>query len=60
MTNQKEYNFAKRIVAILGKKALKGCKDKKWKGFQNGNGEEFGTELDELIKDAKQFLKSNK
>ena len=45
------------IVNILDVKCADGCENKTWKGFQNGNGEDVGLEIDKFIKEAKQLIK---
>ena len=44
------------IVNILDVKCADGCENKTWKGFQNGNGEDVGLEIDKFIKEAKQLI----
>ena len=48
--------LSKRIVDILDVKANKGCKQQKWEGFQNSEGEDVWKDIDELIFTAKQML----
>ena len=45
------------IVNILDVKCTDGCENKTWKGFQNGNGEDIGIEIDRFIKETKQLIK---
>ena len=45
------------IVNILDVKCADGCENKTWKGFQNGNGEDVGLEIDRFIKETKQLIK---
>ena len=44
------------VVKILDKKANRGSDYKKWFGFQNGNGEEVGKDIDRIIVKAKKVL----
>ena len=44
------------IVNILDVKCADGCENKTWKGFQNGNGEDVGLEIDKFIKEAKKLI----
>jgi hypothetical protein len=53
--NEKE--LAKLIINVLEVKALKGCKIKSWIGFENGDGESVGKDIEDLIKKAKEILK---
>ena len=48
------------IVNILDVKCADGCENKTWKGFQNGNGEDVGLEIDKFIKEAKQLISKAK
>lgn len=56
---KREIKFAKEIIRVLDKKANKGCKYKSWVGFQNGDGEEFGTEVEKIIAKAKKIINQN-
>ena len=47
--------LAKLVVSILDKKAHKGCAVKSWVGFENGNGEEIGTDIDRIVNEAKNY-----
>ena len=49
-------SLAELVVKILDEKAHKGCNDKVWFGFQNGNGEEVGKDIERIIIKAKKFL----
>ena len=54
--NRKELEkLAKMVVSILDLKAHNGCDCKNWDGFQNGNGEEVGKDINKLIKFAKKY-----
>ena len=57
---KREVSFAKEIVRVLDKKANKGCKYKSWIGFVNGDNEEFGTEVEKIIKKAKKIIHDRK
>lgn len=39
-------SLAELVVKILDEKAHRGCENKVWFGFQNGNGEEVGKDID--------------
>jgi len=52
--------LAKLVVRILDKKAHKGCAVKSWVGFENGNGEEIGTDIDRIVNEAKKILNQSK
>jgi hypothetical protein len=52
--------LAKLVISILDKKAHKGCTDKSWPGFQNGNGEEIGVDIDRIVDEAKKLLNQSK
>ena len=56
LQNHETILLALQVIETL-KKANKGCKTKSWKGFENGKGQEVGTEIDELIRTAKEILK---
>ena len=47
----------KEGIDILDVKCADGCENKTWKGFQNGNGEDIGIEIDRFIKESKQLIK---
>ena len=47
-------------IEILDVKCADGCENKTWKGFQNGNGEDVGLEIDKFIKEAKQLISKAK
>ena len=47
----------KECIDILDVKCAYGCENKTWKGFQNGNGEDIGIEIDRFIKESKQLIK---
>lgn len=49
-------SLAELVVKILDEKAHKGCDEKVWFGFQNGNGEEVGKDIEKIIIKAKKFL----
>ena len=49
-------SLAELVVKILDEKAHKGCEEKVWFGFQNGNGEEVGKDIEQIIIKAKKFL----
>lgn len=53
-------HLAKKIIAILDVKCKKGCtgENATWQGFQNGNGIECGSYIEQLIEQAKRFLKT--
>jgi hypothetical protein len=53
----REKELAKLIINVLDVKALKGCKIKSWIGFENGEGENVGNDIEDLIKKAKEILK---
>ena len=55
-----DVDFAGMVISTLEVKALDGCKNMAWSGFENGNGEEVGKEIDELIKTAKMVINSLK
>lgn len=46
--------LAKKVITVLETKGLAGC-DNGWIGTQNGNGEEIGSSMDQLIKTAKKI-----
>ena len=56
LQNHETILLALQVIDTL-EKANKGCKTKSWKGFENGKGQEVGTEIDELIRTAKEILK---
>ena len=47
----------KEGIEILDVKCTKGCSDKNWIDFQNGDGEDIGIEIDRFIKESKQLIK---
>jgi PIN domain nuclease of toxin-antitoxin system len=49
-------SLAELVIKILDEKAHKGCDEKVWFGFQNGNGEEVGKDIERIIIKAKKFL----
>lgn len=52
--------LAKDIIKILDQKARKGCTNPSWIGYENGNGEEFGSDVEKLIDKAKKVLNTEK
>ena len=52
--------LANKVVAILDIKANIGSETPYWRGFENGEGQEIGNEIDMLIKHAKRILKTCK
>lgn len=48
------------LLATLDVKCRKGCSDKNmsWVGFQNGDGEECGEDIERIIDSAKKMLLS--
>lgn len=53
-------NLAETVINVMDKKGRAGCKNRTWIGFENGNGIEIGTDIENMIKQAKQFLVNNK
>jgi hypothetical protein len=51
-----ETQLAKDIIRILKVKANRGCNHQSWEGFQNGNGEDVGKDIDRLIRKAEKVL----
>jgi hypothetical protein len=49
-------SLAELVVKILDEKSHRGCDNKVWFGFQNGNGEEVGKDIERIIIKAKKFL----
>ena len=49
-------SLAELVVKILDEKAHRGCENKVWFGFQNGNGEEVGKDIERIVVKAKKFL----
>ena len=47
----------KECIDILDVKCADGCINKTWIGFQNGNGEDIGIEIDRFIRETKQLIK---
>ena len=47
------------IIKVL-KKGTEGCDIIRWAGTDNGNGEEYGTELDEIIIKIKKYFNHEK
>lgn len=59
LTRPEEANkIISKLVYVLDTKANAGCDNKEWKGFENGNGTEFGSDIDKLIKRSKKYLNS--
>jgi len=52
--------LAKKVIYVLEKQSLKGCFSKTWKGMENGDGDEVGSLIDDLIQQAKEVLINNK
>ncbi len=48
--------LAKKIIETLDKKCKNGCLKSSWHGFQNGQGEECGSDIEDLINQAKKCL----
>ena len=58
MTKKAEYiKFVESVLKTLDVKARKGCDEKSWVGFQNGDGEEVGKDIERIISQAKKLLK---
>ena len=49
-------SLAEFVIKILDEKAHRGCYNKVWFGFQNGNGEEVGKDIEQIIIKAKKFI----
>ena len=49
-------SLAELVLKILDEKAHRGCDNKEWVGFQNGNGEYVGKDIKRIIIKAKKFL----
>lgn len=45
------------LIMVLKVKALSGCIEKNWLGFQNGNGTDIGKDMERLIKRAEKEQK---
>ena len=45
---EKKAKIADKLIKVLNF-AVRGCSVQKWTGFENGNGEEFGSKLDNII-----------
>ena len=58
MSNQidEANRIIKSIIKILDEKAHKGSDNKVWFGFQNGNGEEVGKDIERLIIKSKKYI----
>ena len=52
-------SLAQRVVDILDKKANAGSRpaQRNWYGFENANGTDIGSDIESLIKQAKNILK---
>ena len=59
--SEKLVKLAKSIVRVLEKRCLAGClpQYKNWDGFQNGNGEDVGGEIEALILRAKKIIEKH-
>ena len=53
----KLHRLSSGVVMVLKNKALRGCDEKSWIGFQNGNGTEVGKDIERLIKRAEREQK---
>ena len=49
--------LAAEVVRVLDQQCKAGCKERTWKGFENGHGIEVGTDIERLIYRAKRVLK---
>ena len=49
--------FAGRVSLVLGIKAFKGCKNKTWDGFCNGNGTDIGNDIKSIVRTAQKLSK---
>jgi hypothetical protein len=49
-----------KLLYIVSVKAHRGCKNKTWYGYENGYGQEFGEELDNVIKQIKKYKHDTK
>lgn len=49
-----------RSIEILDVKCHKGCDNKTWKYFQNGDGEDVGIEIQNFIDKAKSLIQKHK
>ena len=45
---EQKAKIADKLIKVLNF-AVRGCSEQKWTGFENGNGEEFGSKLDNII-----------
>lgn len=52
--------LAKEIIRVLDVKARQGVRkpEETWTGFENGNGEEIGRDIEQLIAKAKKVTES--
>lgn len=53
----KLHRLSSGVIIVLKNKALRGCDEKSWIGFQNGNGTEVGKDIERLIKRAEREQK---
>ncbi len=51
----KLHSLSSGVIMVLKNKALRGCDEKSWIGFQNGNGTEVGKDVERLIKIAEKI-----
>jgi hypothetical protein len=54
---EKHKEIIKQLVFVLDEKCKRGDLFPSWEGFENGNGEECGKDIEELIEKAKEYLK---
>lgn len=52
--------LAEMVVEILSKKAFIGSREKTWEGFQNGNADDIGDDIEAIIAYAKTIIQNNK
>ena len=53
----KLHRLSSGVIMVLKNKALRGCDEKSWIGFQNGNRTEVGKDIERLIKRAEREQK---
>lgn len=49
-------SLAELVIKILDEKAREGCIDKTWLGFENGNGDDIGEDIEQIVIKAKKFI----
>ena len=51
------FSILQEVNTVFSECAHEGCRERTWAGYENGNGEEIGREMDELLLKIKEAIK---